>query len=303
MSSKPELVLDSAAVIGEGPVWEPEIGLLIWVDIPVGVVHSFDPASGRDHAYHLGQSVGVAVLGPEGSLVVACADGFYSLDLATGDCNLLAHVEADMPSSRMNDGACDALGRLWAGTMSDAANPRIGSLYRFDADRRVTKVLSDLTISNGIGWSLDNSRMYYIDSPTQTVDVFDFDLASGSLSNRRSFVIIPTADGMPDGLTVDAEDCIWVALWGGSEIRRYDESGALLERCHFPVQYVSSCAFGGSKLDELYVTTARYTLDAEARKQQPGAGGIFRLLSDVRGTPAHRWAGSVAADRSHGRQA
>jgi sugar lactone lactonase YvrE len=303
MSSKPELVLDSAAVIGEGPVWEPVSARLIWVDIPAGLVHLFDPASGRDDATAMGQSVGVAVLGPEGSLVVACGDGFYSLELATGEIKLLAHVEADMPGSRMNDGACDALGRFWAGTMSDAAEPGVGSLYRFDADRRVTRILSNLTISNGIGWSLNNSLMYYVDSPTQTVDVFDFDLASGSVAGRRTLVSIPAEEGMPDGLTVDSEGCIWVALWGGSEIRRYDQSGALLDRYHFPVEYVSSCGFGGSNLDELYVTTARYTLDAGARKRQPGAGGIFRVLPNAKGRPANRWAGSVAADHSTARRA
>ena len=291
MITKPELVLECAAVIGEGPTWDSSIARLVWVDIPAGHVHLFDPESGDNKTFSMGQAVGVAVLGPEGRLVVACADGFYGLDPSTGRTSLLAKVEADLPESRMNDGACDALGRLWAGTMSDKAVPGVGSLYRFDPDRRVTKMLANLTISNGIGWSLDNSRMYYIDSGTQTLDTFDFDLADGSISNRRSLVAIPDAEGMPDGLTVDSEGCVWVALWGGGAIRRYSPSGVLTVQYDLPVEFVSSCGFGGPNLDELYITTGRYTLTLEALKKQPGAGGLFRFRPGVQGRLANRWAG------------
>ena len=291
MIAKPELVLEATAIVGEGPIWDDSNARLVWVDIPTGLVHLFDPESGRDKAISMGQSVGVAVLGRKGSLIVACADGFYGLDTSSGQTVLLANVEEDLPESRMNDGACDAAGRLWAGTMSDKAVPGAGSLYRFDPDRVLTKVLSNLTISNGIDWSLDNSLMYYIDSATQTVDTFDFDLVSGSLSNRRTLIAIPHSEGMPDGLTVDTEGCLWVALWGGGAVRRYSPDAVQIAHYDLPVEFVSCCAFGGPSYDDLYVTTGRYTLTPDEVKKQPGAGSLFRINPGVRGRPAYRWAG------------
>jgi sugar lactone lactonase YvrE len=289
-----ELIYDGGATIGEGPTWEPLTGRLVWVDIPEGTVHVLDPESKHDQSFEIGQPVGVALLGPPNSLVVACADGFYLLDSNTGRTDLIAEVEAKDAETRMNDGACDALGRVWAGTMSGASRPRpgAGSLYRLDPEGRVTKVLSDLTISNGIGWSPDNTRMYFIDSPTQSVDVFDFDLQQGSISNRRSLVSVPSDLGMPDGLAVDSQGCIWVALWGGGALHRYDSLGVLLETVRLPVRFVSSCGFGGDGLDELYITTARYTLSSDELVGQPGAGGIFRYKASVRGKAATRWARS-----------
>lgn len=286
-----ELVLDGTAIVGEGPIWDDSTNRLVWVDIPAGAVNLFDPTTGRNTTFSMGQSVGVAVLGQEKTLVVACADGFYLLDTTSGKSTLLVHVEADQTESRMNDGACDAAGRLWAGTMSDKAQPGVGSLYRFDTDRGVTRMLTDLTISNGIGWSLDNSRMYYIDSATQKVDVFNFELESGTLSNRTTLVEIRPVEGMPDGLTVDAEDCLWVALWGGAAIRRYTNAGELLAHYDLPVEFVSACGFGGPDYSDLYITTARYTLTPEALKKQPGAGSLFRLRPGVRGRAAFRWGG------------
>jgi sugar lactone lactonase YvrE len=291
-----ELIHAGSATIGEGPVWEPQSRRLVWVDIPTGKVHLLDPDSGVDQAFEIGQPVGVALLGPAQSLVVACATGFFLLDTKTGRVDLIAEVEAGDPETRMNDGACDALGRVWAGTMSSQVQPRpeAGSLYRLDPDGRVTKVLSSVTISNGIGWSPDNKRMYYIDSPTQSVDVFDYDLQQGAISNRRPFVSVPPNIGMPDGLAVDSEGCVWVALWGGGAINRYNPSGALLETVRVPATYASSCGFGGDQLDILFITTARYTLSTEELADQPGAGGVFRYLAGVKGRSANRWAGTLA---------
>lgn len=291
MVKKPELVLEADAIVGEGPIWDDSSARLVWVDIPNGHVHLFDPGTGRNKTYAMNQPVGVAALGRAGILIVACADGFYELELSNGRSTLLAHVEEDLPGSRMNDGACDAAGRLWAGTMSDEAQPGVGSLYRFDPDRRVTKMLSNLTISNGIDWSLDNSRMYYIDSATQSVDVFDFDLNAGSMASRRTLIAIPEAEGMPDGLTVDSEGCVWIALWGGGAVRRYSVDGVLMAHYELPVEFVSSCGFGGSEYEELYVTTGRYMLSPEELKTQPGAGSLFRIRPGVQGRPAFRWGG------------
>jgi sugar lactone lactonase YvrE len=200
---------------------------------------------------------------------------------------MLAAAEADRPGNRMNDGACDAAGRFWAGTMALDERPHAGALYRLDPDLTVHTMLTEVTISNGIDWSLDGRRMYYVDTPTRRIDVFDFDVAAGAIANRRTFVEVPADAGLPDGLTVDAAGFVWVALWGGAALRRYGADGTLERVVPLPVTHPTSCAFGGAALDELYVTSARIALTAEERKRQPQAGGVFRVRPGVAGRPAN----------------
>src|SRR5262249_1927885 len=193
-------------------VWDERSNTLVWVDIMNNAVHVFDPASGQDRSVDVGQPVGAAGLRERGGLILALRDGFAVLDADLGDLHWVAHVEEDIPSNRMNDGKCDAAGRFWAGTMAFAVTPGVASLYRLDPDYRVTRVLTNLTLSNGLDWSPDNRRMYYIDSRTQRVDAFDFDLTQGTLGERRTLVDLPREVGLPDGMTVDAEGGVWVAL-------------------------------------------------------------------------------------------
>jgi sugar lactone lactonase YvrE len=191
----------------------------------------------------------------------------------------------------MNDGKCDAAGRFWAGTMALDERGGAGALYRLDPDGHVETMIDGVTISNGLDWSDDGRLMYFIDTPTQSVDVFDFDLASGRIANRRSFARIDPVDGAPDGLTLDAEGFVWVALWGGSRVRRYAPDGALDSIVRVPATYVTSCAFGGADLGDLYITTARIKLSEADRASQPLAGGLFRARPGVRGRPPHRFSG------------
>jgi sugar lactone lactonase YvrE len=286
-----EVALDARAELGEGVTWDPVAQRVIWVDIMRGRVHVFDPPSGACRTFPVGQPVGAAVPRAAGGLVLAVRDGFARLDLATGRMDPVAVVEAENPPRRMNDGACDAGGRFWAGTMALDERAGAGALYRLDPDGRVHRMLDEVTISNGIDWSLDGSRMFYIDTGTRRIDVFDFDPESGTIANRRPFVTIDAADGAPDGMTIDAEGGVWVALWGGGAVRRYDADGRLDLVIDLPVSHPTNCAFGGADLRDLYITTATIQLSPAQRASQPAAGALFRCRPGVAGRAAHAWRG------------
>jgi sugar lactone lactonase YvrE len=282
-----ELVLDARADLGEGPRWDVARQRLLWVDIMRGRVHAFTPSTGACRNVAVHQPVGALASGRDGSLVLAVAGGFARLDLDSQKFEMQAAAEADRPQNRMNDGACDGAGRFWAGTMALDERPGAGALYRLDPDLTVHTMLTGVSISNGLDWSLDGRRMYYVDSPTRRIDVFNFDLATGSIANRRTFVEVPADAGIPDGLTVDAAGFVWLALWGGAALRRYAPDGTLERVVPLPVTHPTSCALGGAALDELYVTSARRPLTAEEKARQPQAGGVFRLRPGVVGRPPH----------------
>jgi sugar lactone lactonase YvrE len=292
MAAEVELALDARAELGEGPSWDPATRHLIWVDITAELVHRFDPASGEDQRFEAGQPVGAAVPTSDGRLTLAVSDGFAFLDPATGALERIADVEVDLEDTMMNDGKCDPAGRLWAGTKDAKGSRPLGSLYQLGVDRRPERILTGLTVSNGLGWSPDRTTMYFIDSPTQRIDTFDFDLDAGAISNRRTLVEIPKAWGLPDGMTVDEDGFLWVAFWGGSAVRRFDPSGGVASLVEFPVSQVTSCAFGGEGLSDLYVTTARDGLSETQLAGQPLAGGVFRLPTSVRGQNPHPFASS-----------
>jgi len=291
LTPTPELVLDAHAELGEGPVWDAARDRLLFVDIMRGRVHEFDPASGRDRVVDVGQPVGAVTPTTHGDWVIAARDGFFRVDPATGRTSLIAHVERDDRQTRMNDGYVDARGRFWAGTMGMGGARERGSLYRLDPDGTVTRHVTGVTISNGLDWSPDGRVMYHADTGLGRVDVFDFDEASGAIANRRPFATIAEREGSPDGLVVDAEGGVWIALWEGGAVRRYRSDGSLDRVIPLPVSLVTKCAFGGRDLADLYVTTAWIDLDAEARARQPLAGGVFRLRPGVAGRAAVPFAG------------
>ncbi len=286
-----ELALDVGAEVGESPVWDTERGELLWVDIPRGLVHRLDPATGRDVPLPVGQPVGAVALRASGGLVLALRDGFGLLDYGSREVSIVQGVETDLPGNRMNDGKCDRAGRFWAGTMAVDETPYAGALYRLDTDLRVRQVVPDATMPNGLDWSPDERTLYYVDTFDQGIDIFDYDPEQGALANRRRLVDIEPADGLPDGLTVDSEGFLWVALWGGSAIRRYAPDGRLDMVVELPVTQVTSCTFGGADLDELYVTTASEGLQGEDLRRQPLAGGVFRLRPGIQGRPPRMFAG------------
>ena len=290
-----EVVLEAHAVLGEGPSWDDVTGRLLWVDIINQEIHSFDPRTGRDERVRVEQPVGAAVIREGGGYAAAVRDGFALVDPQTGHVELIAPVELDLPRNRMNDGKCDSFGRFWAGTQSVDYTPAAGALYRLDTDRTAHLVVDDVGISNGLGWSPDNHTMYYIDTAANRLDAFDFEASSGTVSARRSLAPLAPAEGGGDGLAVDAEGFVWVALWDGWALHRYAPDGRLDRVVKFPVSHVTSCCFGGPKLDELYVTTASTTeagpFDAERLAREPAAGALFRLRPGVKGLPTHAYRG------------
>jgi len=288
---KPELLVDSQSEVGEGPSWDGRTGTLLWVDITAGLVHSYDPGKGTDTVVGRGRLVSCVVPRKAGGLAVTLQDGFYSLDPKTGRTTPLAVVGKD-PRCRFNDGKCDPVGRFWAGTMDIQEKTPRGALYRFEHGGKPRRVIAKVTVSNGLGWSPDEGTMYYIDSPTRRVSAFDYRAETGEIRRRRTVVDFSSEPGEPDGMAVDAEGMIWVAHWGGWRITRFDpEKGKAIEHISFPASQVASCCFGGRSLQELYVTTARIGLDADAVTKQPLAGGLFRLKTNVKGLPTNLFEG------------
>jgi sugar lactone lactonase YvrE len=275
--------VDAQARLGEGPVWCAGEGVLYWVDIDLGRVHRYDPVSGTDEYLDVGEPVGAVVPTRSGGLAVASRSGFGLIGAWPQPPQLLAGVEADRPETRMNDGACDTRGRFWAGTMHASLEPGHGSLYRLDPDGTVTRMVGDVSISNGVAWSPDDSVMYYVDTRTGGVDAFDFDAERGQIAGRRRLLEIDPADGEPDGLVVDAEGCLWIGMWNGWAVRRYAPDGALVGLVDVPCARVTKCAFGGPGLDELYITTAN---PGEPSPDEPHAGGLFRVSPGISGLPA-----------------
>jgi sugar lactone lactonase YvrE len=286
-----ELALDIRTELGEGPLWDDRRQRLLFVNINRGHVHEFDPTSGADRIVEFPWSVGAVALCEDGDWVLAAADGFYRADPATGAHRLIEAVEADRPGNRMNDGYVDARGRFWAGTMGMNRVRQAGTLYRLDPDGSVYPMVTPVSTSNGIDWSLDNTIAYYIDTPTGRVDQFDFDLSTGTLRNRRPFVEVPSAEGSPDGLVVDADGCVWVCLWKGSAVRRYTPDGRLDMVIPTPAAQTTKCAFGGPDLDELFITSAWTGLSDAERAAQPLAGGLFRCRPGVKGRVPNRFSG------------
>jgi sugar lactone lactonase YvrE len=286
-----ELVLDARAELGEGPVWDDRRQRLVFVDIMRGDVHTFDPATGADRVVNAGRPVGAVALTTRGDWVLASGRGFVRADPDTGHTTPLVDVEPAEANTRMNDGAVDPAGRFWAGSSSLVGESGRASLYRLDPDGTARRVLAPVTTSNGIDWSPDGRLMYYVDTRTRRVDVFDFDVAAGTPAGRRTFVDVAGEAGRPDGLVVDEDGGVWVALWEGGAIRRYAADGRLDQVVTVPATLTTKCAFGGPALTDLYITTAWRGLDAQARRQQPHAGGVFRIRPGARGQPARRFTG------------
>jgi sugar lactone lactonase YvrE len=261
-----EIAVRAQAKLAEGPRWDAAGRRLLWVDIEGCELHLLE--NGEDRALGVGAMVGAAAPTTGAAVLVALADRLALVDPA--DESVQSSIQLPHgPRMRANDGACDAAGRFWIGTMALDLTPGAGALYRYDG--RLERVLDGVTLSNGIGWTRDDTRMYYIDSTTYSVDVFDFELASGRVDGRRPFVSIDEADGIPDGLTVDDEGGVWIALYGGSCVRRYDDRGRLDAELDVPAKNVTSCCFGGDDGRSLFVTTA--APDGNVYVAEPGVGG------------------------------
>ncbi|MET8802380.1 SMP-30/gluconolactonase/LRE family protein [Streptomyces sp. NPDC004546] len=276
MSAGYEVAVRAEAELGEGPTWDPATGRLIWLDILGMRVHTYDPATGRRTVRTTEQHVGAVKPRAGGGLVLNLRDGVGLLD--PDDTFRWLHHEP-VAGRRANDAAVAPDGSLWAGTMRYDEAPGGGTLTRLTGDGTAQTVLSDVTVSNGTGWSPDGRLMYYVDTPTRRVDVFDHD--GERVHGRRPFVEIEEGAGFPDGLTVDAEGCVWVALWDGGAVRRYTPDGALDQVIQLPAPRTTACAFGGADLTDLYITTARVGLPAP----HPLSGSLLVVPGAGKGLP------------------
>jgi sugar lactone lactonase YvrE len=277
-----EALTGPVAFHGEGPVWLGAAGLY-WVDMFAGDVLNLavDGSIGRRHVGAI-----AAVVRPRagGGVVIA---GERSFLLDDGDGSLRSTPELFGEGVRLNEGGCDPAGNFYCGSMSYRQTPGAGSMYRLDPLGNTTTVFGDLTISNGLEWSPDGSLAYYVDTPTRRVDVFDWDVEHG-LRYRRPLIEMPEGVGNPDGLTVDSEGSLWVAMYGGGSVRRYQADGILDGVVEVPATNVTACTFGGPGLDELFITTSRENL---ADGEQPLAGSVFHFRPGVDGRPVRPYAG------------
>ncbi|MEU1805645.1 SMP-30/gluconolactonase/LRE family protein [Streptomyces sp. NPDC019937] len=263
-----DVAVRATAELGEGPTWDPAAGRLIWVDILSARVHTYDPATGRHTTLATEQHVGAAKPRAGGGLVVNLRDGIGLYDSAANGFRWL--VRDAVPGRRGNDAAVAPDGSLWAGTMRYDEAAGGGTLSRIGSDGSVAEILPDVAVSNGTGWSPDGRLMYYVDSPTRRVDVFD--VTGEGVTGRRPLAHIEDGAGFPDGLCVDADGCVWVALWDGGAVRRYTPDGTLDRVIPLPFPRPTACAFGGAGLSDLYVSSARVGLGAAA---PPLAGSVL----------------------------
>ena len=287
-----QLTTSELATLGEGPIWDQERNCLWWIDIIGKKLHQYDPAENQNKTFELDQKPGTVVIAENGKLALALFNGFYSFNPANGSCELITNPEEHKPATRFNDGKCDPAGRFWAGTMEDAeTGQNIGSLYSL-SNNVATKHLDDVGISNGIVWNSTKDTMYYIDSPTRTVFAFDYNHETAEISNRRPIVVTTEEQGYPDGMSIDSEDKIWVCMWAGWKVIRFDPAdGSVLDEVEVPVRNVTACAFGGHDLKDLYITTARKGNEDFGFDKQPNAGGLFKTRVDVAGTTFPKFAG------------
>jgi len=282
-----QLVLDTQSKLGEGALWNNRTGELLWVNIKGEILNFYNPRTETNKEMFTGQMVGTVVPTESGKVLVALENGIYSFDPESGAKKLIVDPEADKPDNRFNDGKCDPAGRFWAGTMSLVGAKNAAALYRLDADSTVHKMIDGVSISNGIVWSGDKTKMYYVDTPTRKVMRYDYNHETGEINNPTVAVEVPEGMGAPDGMTIDEEDHLWVALWGGSAVACFDpENGELLRKIEVPAKNVTSCAFGDDDLGTLYITTAREGTSKTELEQFPHAGGVFKIRPGVKGVPA-----------------
>ncbi len=283
-----ELLLDARAALGEGPAWDEKTQTLYWVDILAKRIHAWK--DGRDDFLQLDEFIGCAAPRRDGGLVAALRASFVTLGLVAAKPTLIARV-AEPASNRFNDGKCDPAGRFLAGTMDMDEKAASGALYSLTAGQSPRKLLDGVGISNGLAWSPDYKIFYHIDTPTRQVRAFDYDLDTGDISHPRVVIEVPAEMGFPDGMTSDLEGQLWIALWGGSRVVRWDPlSGRKEAEIAVPAPHVTSCVFGGPRRDLLYVTSARVGLDESALAANPLSGGLFQIQTQTEGMPTFEFA-------------
>jgi sugar lactone lactonase YvrE len=283
-----ELFFDARAVLAEGPGYNADTNTILWVDIESGIINELDFSTRLNRQAILGGKTGFAVHGSDDSVVAGTAKGLARVDMKSGTVDYVVNPESELPGNRFNDGKVGPDGCIWAGTMSLTEEEGAGSFYRIDpSSLESQKQFGGVTISNGLAWTADGSVLYYIDTPTMKVSAFDFDVASGTISNRRTVIEIPEGVGYPDGMTIDDEGMLWIAMWAGWGVLRFNPAtGEIIGKINVPVECVSACCFAGPDRDSLIITTSSRDLTDEKRPAQPHAGSLFIARPGVTGPTA-----------------
>lgn len=275
----PQIVVDHKSVVGECPLWHPFDKKLYWIDIPKGSILRYDPETGNHEEFYSGEVIGGFTIQEDGALLLFLERGAVKI-LKDGETLTVIDEISEELDTRFNDVIADPKGRVFCGTMP--AKDHKARLYRLDADGSITKILDGIGISNGMGFTPDRRQMYFTDSPRGKIYLFDYDLKIGKIKNQRVFVTVPESEGVPDGMTVDKEGCIWSARWDGGCLIRYKPDGKEDLRIQFPAKKISSVTFGGKDYRDIYVTTA----GGDKREEEgPDAGALFYLNLDIQGVP------------------
>jgi sugar lactone lactonase YvrE len=285
-------VLNHKCTLGEGPVWDEKTQTILWLDIVENLIHSYNISQQKHTSFNVGEMVGCIAFREKVGLIAGLQNGIAFIDIENKKVEHIINPQNDS-SIRFNDGKCDAAGRFWVGTMALSEEESKGNLFVMETDLSVKKKIENVSISNGIAWNSDNTIMYYINTPTNYVFAFDYDVETGEISNQRVAVDLTHENGFADGMTIDDEGMLWIAFYGGWRVARYDpQTGDLLKQIELPVENVTCCTFGGRELNNLYITTASKGMSEEALKEQPLAGSLFVLKdSGFKGLPAEKFKG------------
>jgi len=287
----PKSISPAGALLGEGVVWIAEEAAVYWVDIKGKSVHRHQTNSGQQTSWSVPEEIGCLVPCKAGGFIAGLQSGLAFIDLDSGSTIPLGGPETSVPRNRINDGKADNQGRLWVGTMDNEETRPSGSLYRFDANGSEYCMDTNYVITNGPAFSPDGKTLYHTDTLEKTIYAFDL-AADGSISNKRRHIVLPDRQGWPDGMTVDAEGYLWVAHFGGWRVSRFTPDGTMDQTIDMPVGQITNVAFGGPKLETLYITTAAKQLDQAALAGQPLAGALFEVETGITGLPPGRYAGS-----------
>ena len=272
------------ARLGEGAFWNHKTQELYWVDIEDQMLYIYNPQTKTNRSLPTPSKIGTVVPKNTNETIVALQDGIYTMNLKSGDVVLISDIESELTENRFNDGKCDPSGRLWVGSMALNMQSYRANLYMVDTTGNAQLKIDSVTISNGIAWSSDQKTMYYIDTPTGMIRAFDFDNEIGAISNERVVITVPDSMGFPDGMAIDSDDMLWVGMWNGNAVIRYNpQTGKVISKIEVPAHNVTACAFGGKNLDTLYITTASIDMTKKEKAACPLAGSLFKADPGVKG--------------------
>jgi sugar lactone lactonase YvrE len=291
-TAAPELIVDAKNQLGEGSIWNYKTGELWWIDIEGRTLNTYNPTTKATRTFDVKHRIGTVVPSEDGlSAILALQTGLWKLNLETKEMTFLTSPETDTTNIRLNDGKCDPAGRLWVGSMHLKQTKYKAALFRITPNEdqvALQKMQDSVTISNGIIWSLDEKTMYYIDTDRSNVRAYDYDKKLGDISNERVVITVSDTIGYPDGMTIDSEGMLWIALWNGNGVSRWNpNTGEMLQFIKVPAHNVSSCAFGDKNLETLYITSARVDMTDEELKANPNAGGVFKVVPGVKGVKTY----------------